>query len=76
MPVPCLLESQVGLWDLSFSSNLKTLNAYLSLENKLMLFSTMAGTILVQARVRPKLNMDILNAIDERGYIDTWKLYE
>ncbi|XVF21730.1 hypothetical protein REPUB_Repub12eG0115400 [Reevesia pubescens] len=60
-----------------FSNNLKTLNAsFSSLQNRLMFFSTTAGTILVQARDTAKLNMEILNAIDERRYIDTWKLYE
>ncbi|TYG56369.1 hypothetical protein ES288_D08G059100v1 [Gossypium darwinii] len=58
----------------SLSNN--TLNASSSSPNRLMLFSTMAGTILVQARDPAKLNMEILNAIDERRYIDTWKLYE
>ncbi|MBA0795503.1 hypothetical protein Gohar_006362, partial [Gossypium harknessii] len=58
----------------SLSNN--TLNASSSSPNRLMLFSTMAGTILVQARDPAKLNMEILNAIDERRYIDTWKLFE
>ncbi|PPR89085.1 hypothetical protein GOBAR_AA31601 [Gossypium barbadense] len=58
----------------SLSNN--TLNASSSSPYRLMLFSTMAGTILVQARDPAKLNMEILNAIDERRYIDTWKLYE
>ncbi|XWS46856.1 hypothetical protein CRYUN_Cryun14cG0104000 [Craigia yunnanensis] len=59
-----------------FSNNLNTLNASSGLQSRLMLFSTMAGTILVQARDPAKLNMEILNAIDEQRYIDTWKLYE
>ncbi|KAE8676862.1 Pentatricopeptide repeat-containing protein [Hibiscus syriacus] len=60
----------------SFSNNLSTLNASSSLPNRLMLFSTMAGTILVQARDPAKLNMEILDAIEERRYNDTWKLFE
>ncbi|WRX09771.1 Pentatricopeptide repeat - like 10 [Theobroma cacao] len=36
----------------------------------------MAAPILVQARDPAKLNMELQNAIDERRYIDTWKLYE
>ncbi|OMP01443.1 hypothetical protein COLO4_11874 [Corchorus olitorius] len=36
----------------------------------------MTGTILVQARDTAKLNVEILNAIDEHRYVDTWKLFE
>ncbi|XVF78795.1 hypothetical protein PTKIN_Ptkin14bG0165800 [Pterospermum kingtungense] len=68
-------RSVCGISDL-FSIDVKALNAYSSLENRLMLFSTMAGTILIQARDPSKLNMEMLNAIDERRYVDTWKLYE
>ncbi|TXG70617.1 hypothetical protein EZV62_005552 [Acer yangbiense] len=39
-------------------------------------FSSMAGTILVQARDPAKLSVEIENAIDERRYDDTWKLFE
>ncbi|XP_021280423.1 pentatricopeptide repeat-containing protein At1g03100, mitochondrial [Herrania umbratica] len=60
----------------SFSTNIKTQIASSSLRNRLTLFSTMAAPILVQARDPAKLNMEMQNAIDERRYIDTWKLYE
>ncbi|KAK6260065.1 hypothetical protein SCA6_014539 [Theobroma cacao] len=60
----------------SFSNNIKTQIASSSLRNRLTLFSTMAAPILVQARDPAKLNMELQNAIDERRYIDTWKLYE
>ncbi|TXG70628.1 hypothetical protein EZV62_005563 [Acer yangbiense] len=39
-------------------------------------FSSMAGTILVHARDPAKLSVEIENAIDERRYDDTWKLFE
>ncbi|KAJ6736137.1 hypothetical protein OIU85_018351 [Salix viminalis] len=39
-------------------------------------FSTLAGTILVQARDPAKLCMEIENAIDEHRFNDTWKLFE
>ncbi|KAK4838131.1 hypothetical protein QYF36_011278 [Acer negundo] len=39
-------------------------------------FSSMAGTILVQAWDPAKLSVEIENAIDERRYDDTWKLFE
>ncbi|CAK7346550.1 unnamed protein product [Dovyalis caffra] len=39
-------------------------------------FSTLAGTILVQARDPAKLCMEIGNAIDEHRYNDAWKLFE
>ncbi|XVE50098.1 hypothetical protein DITRI_Ditri01bG0134100 [Diplodiscus trichospermus] len=75
IPVYWSHRSVCGISDF-FSNNLKTLSASSSLENRLMLFSSMAGTVLVQARDPAKLNMEILNAIDERRYVDTWKLYE
>ncbi|XP_004299875.1 PREDICTED: pentatricopeptide repeat-containing protein At1g03100, mitochondrial [Fragaria vesca subsp. vesca] len=40
------------------------------------LFSTMAGTILVQARDPAKLNVEIQNAVDENRLNDAWKFYE
>ncbi|XP_068339680.1 pentatricopeptide repeat-containing protein At1g03100, mitochondrial-like [Pyrus communis] len=39
-------------------------------------FSTMAGTILVQARDPAKLTLEIQNAIDEHRLSDAWKLHE
>lgn len=39
-------------------------------------FSTLAGTILVQARDPAKLCMEIENAIDEHRFNDVWKLFE
>lgn len=39
-------------------------------------FSSMAGTILVQARDPAKLSAEIENAINEHRYGDAWKLYE
>ncbi|XP_062026392.1 pentatricopeptide repeat-containing protein At1g03100, mitochondrial [Rosa rugosa] len=39
-------------------------------------FSTMAGTILVQARDPAKLNVEIQNAVDEHRLNDAWKFYE
>ncbi|KAJ6352400.1 hypothetical protein OIU76_001595 [Salix suchowensis] len=39
-------------------------------------FSTVAGTILVQARDPAKLCMEIENAIDEHRFNDAWKLFE
>lgn len=39
-------------------------------------FSSLAGTILVQARDPAKLSMEIENAVDERRYADVWKLFE
>lgn len=39
-------------------------------------FSSMAGTILVQARDPAKLSAEIENAINEHRYGDVWKLYE
>ncbi|KAJ6998429.1 hypothetical protein NC653_014573 [Populus alba x Populus x berolinensis] len=39
-------------------------------------FSTLAGTILVQARDPAKLCMEIENAIDEDRFNDAWKLFE
>lgn len=74
-PVSWSPSSVCGISDF-FSNNIKALNASSSLENRLMPFSTMAGTILVQAKDPSRLNMEILNAIDEQRYMDTWKLYE
>lgn len=39
-------------------------------------FSSMGGTILVQARDPAKLSAEIENAINEHRYGDAWKLYE
>ncbi|XP_050378755.1 pentatricopeptide repeat-containing protein At1g03100, mitochondrial [Argentina anserina] len=39
-------------------------------------FSTMAGTILVQARDPAKLNVEIQNAVDENRLNDAWRFYE
>lgn len=39
-------------------------------------FSTVAGTILVQARDPAKLNVEIQNAIDTQRLIDAWKFFE
>nr|DAD24688.1 TPA_asm: hypothetical protein HUJ06_026152 [Nelumbo nucifera] len=39
-------------------------------------FSTMAGSILVQARDPSKITMELGNAIDDHMFDDAWKLYE
>ncbi|XP_057519663.1 pentatricopeptide repeat-containing protein At1g03100, mitochondrial isoform X1 [Amaranthus tricolor] len=44
--------------------------------NQINFFSTMAGTILVQARDPAKLNFDILNAVDEHRYEDAWRFFD
>lgn len=43
---------------------------------KVNFFSTVAGTILVQARDPAKLTMEIQSAIDEHRLNDAWKLHE
>ncbi|XP_021897338.1 pentatricopeptide repeat-containing protein At1g03100, mitochondrial-like, partial [Carica papaya] len=44
--------------------------------HQMQYFSAMAGTILVQARDRAKLNMEIQDAINGGRYDATWKLFE
>ncbi|XAR62380.1 hypothetical protein NMG60_11017112 [Bertholletia excelsa] len=60
--------------------NLNIQNATLEYERAfsfpLQAFSTMAGTILVQARDIGKLCMELEMAIEERRFADAWKLHE
>ncbi|XP_015893076.3 pentatricopeptide repeat-containing protein At1g03100, mitochondrial [Ziziphus jujuba] len=53
---------------------------FLRLQNEITwqnsFFSTMAGTILAQARDPAKLSVEIQDALDEHRLNDSWKLYE
>ncbi|KAF5741913.1 hypothetical protein HS088_TW10G00921 [Tripterygium wilfordii] len=57
-------------------TNIYMPTAFLEIQTKMQPLSTMAGTILVQARDPAKLSMEIDIAIDEGRLSDAWKLYE